>query len=283
MAGVACTASLASDRPKRGPHRIHVAIQTASATVSRSVELAKGRRPRAEEEQIAASLILNAVAEACGLDERLEPRLLAEEPIDEHQIVAPRPWQELLAGSVQIVRHGPAAGEDVGPRRAVFPGAFHPLHVGHRRMAQIAQERLGVPVEYEISIINVDKPPLDYVEIDRRLAQFTPHQTVWLTRAALFEEKSAIFPGVTFVLGVDTLRRIADRRYHGGDASAWQSAMQRIVERDCRFLVFGREHDGRFIGLDDLELPPNIRDLCQQVPAAEFRMDISSSAIRRQG
>ena len=33
-AGVACTASLATDRPKRGPHRVHVALQTASQTWS---------------------------------------------------------------------------------------------------------------------------------------------------------------------------------------------------------------------------------------------------------
>ena len=32
VAGVACTASLASDRPKRGPHRIHVAVQTIGET-----------------------------------------------------------------------------------------------------------------------------------------------------------------------------------------------------------------------------------------------------------
>src|SRR5262245_45817283 len=29
VVGLGCTASLASDRPKRGPHRVHVAAQTA--------------------------------------------------------------------------------------------------------------------------------------------------------------------------------------------------------------------------------------------------------------
>jgi hypothetical protein len=147
-------------------------------------------------------------------------------------------------------------------------------------MADIARQKLGVPVEFEISILNVDKPPLDFIEIDRRVAQFAPDQAVWLTRAATFEEKSARFPGATFVVGIDTLRRIADARYHGGDTAAWLAAIQRIAARGCRFLVFGRHHEGRFVGLGDLNLPRPLADLCQAVPAEEFREDTSSSTIR---
>ena len=67
LAGIAATASLASDRPKRGPHRVHLAAQTAEATVTWSLELVKGRRSRAEEEQLVARLVLNLIAEVCGL------------------------------------------------------------------------------------------------------------------------------------------------------------------------------------------------------------------------
>jgi hypothetical protein len=283
VAGVACTASLASDRPKRGAHRIHVAFQTAAATVSRSVELVKGRRTRAEEEQVAARIVLNAVAEACGLDERLDPGLAPEERVDEYRVTASPSWQSLLAGSVETVRQCGVAGESGEPPRVVFPGAFHPIHVGHHRMVEIAQQKLGAPVEFEISIINVDKPPLDFIEIQRRVAQFAPEQAVWLTRAPTFEEKSARFPGVTFIVGVDTLRRIADPRYHGGDPAAWLAAMERIAARGCRFLVFGREQEGRFVGLADLGLLPPLSDLCRDVPAEEFRDDISSTSLRKQG
>ena len=50
LAGVACTASLATDRPKRGSHRAHVAIQTTSFTATRSLVLEKGLRDRPKEE-----------------------------------------------------------------------------------------------------------------------------------------------------------------------------------------------------------------------------------------
>jgi len=280
LAGVACTASLASDRPKRGDHRIHVAIQAASATMSRSVTLVKGRRRRAEEEQVAACLVLNAVAQACGVAAGLDAGLSPDEPVEQSEKIAPQPWRDLLAGRVERARHGGPASEGGGPGRVVFPGAFNPLHVGHRRMAEIAQARLGAPVEFEISILNVEKPPTDFLEIHRRVSQFAAGQTIWLTRAATFEEKSAVFPGVTFVVGLDTLRRIADPRYTGGSAAAFHPALERIARQGCRFLVFGRAHQGRFLTLDDLDLPPLLRALCQQVPAEAFHEDISSTSLR---
>ena len=155
--------------------------------------------------------------------------------------------------------------------RVIFPGAFNPLHAGHRRMAEIAQEVLGLPAAMEISILNVDKPALDYLEIDRRLGQFPPEQAVWLTRAATFDDKSRLFPGATFVVGVDTLRRIADPRYYGNDRHVMLQALQRIIARDCRFLVFGRALGSSFIRLADLDLPdaaaPRVqRDSAGEVP-----------------
>jgi hypothetical protein len=65
--GVGCTASLASDRPKRGEHRVYVASQTATETAAYSLDLAKGARTRDAEEQVCAALIVEAIAEAVGL------------------------------------------------------------------------------------------------------------------------------------------------------------------------------------------------------------------------
>ena len=325
VAGVACTASLASDRPKRGPHRTHLAIQTAAITVSQSIEFHKNRRSRGEEEHLVSGLVLNAIAEACGLEARLDLELFPGERIDEARLVAPQGWQELLAGSIDAVCEGgraqPAAGwhaqnevmgvgsstcpqprpsslrachpaaaaQEAAPAqsrspvavpRAIFPGAFNPLHAGHRRMAEIARKRLGIPVEFEISVENVDKLPLDYLEIARRLEQFGRDQVVWLTRAATFDEKTALFPGATFVVGTDTLRRIAEPRYYGGEAAACRAALDRILARGSRFLVFGRQESGRFVSLADLDLPPDLKAACAGVPADDFHEDISSTALR---
>jgi hypothetical protein len=106
---------------------------------------------------------------------------------------------------------------------------------------------------------------------------------VCLTRAATFEEKSRLFPGATFIVGVDTLRRIADPRYYRDDAAACLAAIERIAARGCRFLVFGRDVGTGFVRLSDLDLPEALRAICREVPGEEFREDISSTEIRKSG
>lgn len=280
LAGLGCTASLATDRPKRGPHRVHLAAQTADATITWSLELTKGHRSRSEEELLSACLFLNLAAETAGLSDPIVVRLLEGEEVQRSNVVAPEPWRDLIMGRTVATPLGHAPIAHVSPA-AVFPGAFRPLHAGHRRMAQIAWERLGVPVQFEISVFNVDKPPLDYWEIDARVRQFDAGQTLWLTRTPTFLEKSRQFPGATFVVGADTLRRIAEPRYYGNDPSACQHAIERIVDRGCRFLVFGRVEGERFVSLAELNLPDALRAACQEVPADVFRDDTSSTDLRR--
>ena len=83
VAGVAATASLATDRPRRGSHRVHLAMQTDRVAVTWSLDLRKGARSRAEEERLVTRLVLNVVAEACGVSGRLELDLLPGESVDE--------------------------------------------------------------------------------------------------------------------------------------------------------------------------------------------------------
>ena len=279
LAGVAATASLASGRPKRGPHRVHVAFQTITQTVTASLELTKGARTRAEEETVTGRMLVNMVAAACGLDDRVEPGLLEGEEIQQTQIEAPIQWQELLDGRRDIVRHGPVPDRPM----AVFPGAFNPLHEGHHQMAAIARQRLGEPVAFELSIENVDKPPLDYYEIQQRLGQFGAEVPVVLTRAARFTQKAALFPGATFVVGADTIARIGAAEYYSGDPRAVEAAITVFKTAKCRFLVFGRAaaEDKKFQTLADLPLPRSLVELCTEVPEDQFRADTSSTELRK--
>jgi hypothetical protein len=172
-----------------------------------------------------------------------------------------------------------AAADDEHSSQLIFPGAFHPLHGGHRGMAQVAARRANKKVEYEISIENVDKLPLDYTEMAQRLGQFRDDETVWLTRAPTFVEKGRIFPGATFVVGADTVTRIGDPAYYGSVA-ARDEALAQLRVLGCRFLVFGRRFRGQYQGLESLELDNDLRVLCDAVAEEEFREDISSTQLR---
>lgn len=285
--GLGCTASLASNRPKRGPHRVHVAVQTVGATGCWSLVLDKGARTRLQEEALAADLVLHALAGAAGVGDApfsVAPgdRLTAcEQP-------APPLWRETLWGDTPAARIDPSADRHAHAGRpdgdfALMPGSFNPPHRGHRRMVEAARRLLGKPVELEISITNADKPRLDYLALEERLAAIAealPGAHVWLTRTPTFHEKSARFRGCTFVVGADTIRRIADPRYYGGDPAARDAAITTLAERGCGFLVFGRLADGRFESLPDLPLPAALRPLCVGVPEDQFRVDISSTELR---
>jgi len=283
LVGVGATASLVSDRPKRGDHRMHVAFQTAATTTTYSLVLAKNQRDRITEESLVAELALLGLAEACELDTTdvrlsFEKTLKPKEQILFSQQQAEANWVDLLIGKRAYVSY-----PDLLQPQAIFSGAFNPLHEGHRRIVSVAAERLERPVAYEISITNVDKPPLDFVEIDTRVRGLrgeTASELILLTDAPTFRAKASLFPDCTFVVGADTIARVDDPKYYTGESGSFATAIDHIADHGCRFLVFGREIEGRFRTLSDLKLPPALHKLCDEVAAEEFREDVSSTALR---
>ncbi len=224
-----------------------------------------------------AGLLLNAVAESCGAGARVEMPLIENEHVSVLRVDAPLDEQELLAGQISAAPRG-SAQRDKRPQ-VLFPGAFNPLHVGHKKMAELARGLLGLEVAFEISTENVDKPPLDFIETEQRLRQFTSGEEVWLTRAPTFVKKSELFPRCTFIVGVDTIERVGQERYYGSEAEM-RDALEAIAARNCRFLVFGRTVNGVYRTLDDLNLPKQLAAVCRGVPGATFREDISSTELR---
>ena len=273
--GFGCTASLATTSPKRGDHRAHLALQTVAETRVWSVTFVKGARSRQQEERTLADLCLNAFAAVYAIDARVDLALASPERVAEAQSIAPPAWGELLLGRVRAVPiHGTEAP------RVLFPGAFHPLHDGHRAMARHAERVLDARVAYEICIANVDKPRLNYVALRERIDQFDATLPVWITNTPTFVEKAREFPGVTFVVGADTIARIAQPKYYGNRRSRRDAAVRELAELGCRFLVFGRKIGARFSGVDDIKLPGALRALCIAVSESEFRADVSSTEIR---
>jgi nicotinic acid mononucleotide adenylyltransferase len=285
--GVGATASLATDRPKRGARRIHLAYQTHDRTWIAYHSLDPMAGSRSEDERASAELVLSAIAKGCGVYDPASQLTSATG----RGVLAPDEQIDLMLGkSRRIVLQADSDTDyfDEGAVPAiglVFPGAFNPVHAGHARMAELAERRNGTRVTWEISVTNVDKPPLDYISIDERvdaLRRAEPHRLIALTRAPTFWEKAELFPGATFIVGADTIARIADPSYYGVDLSLRDEAVSSIARQRCRFLVFGREGEGRFKSLAGLELPAALRDLCDEVPEAEFREDVSSTELREE-
>jgi len=279
--GVAGTASLATTAPKRGDHRIVVAVQTLGESSVASLTLVKGARTRAEEETLAAALVLARLAAVVEGDSMpvagLSGMLRPEERLVIERQPAPIAWQSVLDGTVGKVR---LAGSD--GREAIFPGSFDPLHDGHRAMARIGARITGLPVAYELSIRNVEKPSLDFLEIAARARQFDG-AAAWLTAAPRFVDKVALFPGATFLVGADTFVRLGQPRYSGGSTEAAAEAVRRIATESGGLIVFGRVRGDVFTDPSRLEAPAALRAIARFVSEEEFRDDVSSTRLRRAG
>jgi Cytidylyltransferase-like len=170
---------------------------------------------------------------------------------------------------------------DSAPPRLLFPGSFNPLHRGHTTLAELAAGRIGVPVAFELSIANVDKPDLPLDEVRRRLQQFHGLGPVIVTRAPEFVRKAALFPGSVFVVGADTAARIVHPRYYGDDPGKAIRALEEIRSCGCRFFVGGRvDSAGRFVEVSDIAIPQAYRDLFTGLSEHAFRVDISSTELR---
>ena len=59
--GVACTAALVTDRPRKGEHRAHVAVCRGESVEVRSVTLEKNARTRGGEERVVADMVLSVL------------------------------------------------------------------------------------------------------------------------------------------------------------------------------------------------------------------------------
>ncbi len=280
--GLGCTATIATDRPKRGEHRCCIATWTETGAATYSLRFDKGRRDRAGEEEVVSWLLLQALSTASGLEEDVSLGLVPEDELITGAKEHDDPLSRLLSGEVNsvLVETDGRMAVEAAVDGALLPGSFSPFHDDHRELARIAGEMLGTQVCFEISVVNVDKPPLAKEEVERRLVQFLGQNRVVLTRAETFRKKVGLFPGITFVIGWDTAVRLVAPRYYGGETSAMLTALAEMWATGCRFLVAGREDNGAFYTLDDVEVPQGFSPLFQEIPESRFRKDISSTALR---
>ena len=280
VVGIGCTAAVATDRAKRGAHRVHVARCTAHSVVTYSLEFTKGLRDRVGEDTIASLLVVRALAEAAGVPMDVAIPLSATE----HLIIGGSgdPIDLLVAGAIDtvLVRADGTITPNGRPDGAVLSGSFAPLHVGHRELASVASETLEMQVTLEMSVANVDKPPLSAPAIRERLDQFAGTYAVVLTKAPTFAEKARVLPRTCFVIGYDTMKRLIDPVYYGDDERRMTKALASIAQLGGRFLVAGRLEDGAFRTLSDVPVPDEFRDMYEAIPEHRFRRDISSTHLR---
>lgn len=282
VVGIACTATIATDRPKRGEHRAYVAAWDQAGCTVYGLLLNKGFRDRAGEDDLVSRLVITALAAASGVDADLDLGLTNDDHLEIERASHPGAIDLLLEGEADMVTVRPDGSmvSDEPVSAAILPGSFRPFHHGHQRLAESAAKITGKQAVFELSVINVDKPALEVAEIKERLVQFRDKATVVLTRAETFRKKADLFPGCPFVIGWDTAVRLVAARYYGDSEANMLTALAEIWVAGCVFLVAGREDGQIFKTLADVPVPQGFHPLFQEITEDQFREDISSTALR---
>ena len=312
VVGIGCTSALVRTNSKgeneerqSREHWIHVSAQDALNTRTFSYKLNSSLgRTREQEEWINTLAIFKVIAAARGaadaMGDMLECSLGTGDLQDRQTNARPRsPISEVVHGRKpwHMDNHQMPTEPAV-----VFAGSWNPLHDAHRELMKLGQQKTGKAGLFELSVTNTDKPPLDYIEIEKRAKQF--HEAglpLVLTNRPKYAEKVQLFPrGSTFVMGADTFSRVINPIYYGDDGLRIKQALSRFENTGTTFLVAARKHPitSQIMTAESLldampealvqvlsdEFETNFvdrwRGITTSIPQEEFMFDISSSQLR---
>ena len=279
--GVGLTAALTTGRERRGADRVHLAIRTDERCGLYALSFHREAANRTEQEQVASRWALCHIAKA--FDVCFDAVLPSWAKEQNEEIALSYPLDLLLSDAIDLVEIADTGAVSVDVERSgrlLYPGSFNPLHEGHCKLAAAASALSGRPVTLEISVQNVDKPPLERSDLDARMEGMCGRYIVCLTREPTFFGKAAHFDAPHFAIGCDTAVRLVDDKYYEGGIEGMLQSLEVLRDRGVHFWVAGRSIEGTYRTLDDVAIPASIRSLFSSLPESAFRMDLSSTEIR---
>lgn len=165
----------------------------------------------------------------------------------------------------------------------LFCGSFNPLHNGHIAIVDYIYKKHGVPVDFEISLLNVEKNPIRFSDVLARHSQmyglYKPSfGRLYVTDDARYLEKAQILPEVTFVCGFDTMIALCK----GGYYENFDEAINEFNDLGITWLVFPRhKEDGTISTAADFKgMPAKLMDRTTIVDDFEA-IDVASRRLRK--
>ncbi len=281
--GIGITASVASEKAHRGDHRVFACMMTDTKVtlVSHTLKKGVGWDQRNEDGTVADFLGMGLLMEEF-YNFRTDTHSHESYPFPEEAVV-----RDATALAHQRFFAHPfftANGKRLEkvPQEAVYammPGSFNPPHEGHFGVARAFRHKYAKNVLFEIGTNPPHKTPPTVQELLQRAKMLKGYDVLFSRNMPLYVEKAAMFHGMPFIVGADTMLRILDPKW-GVDPML---AMNDIWGYGNEFYVTGREVDGKFVTRDDIvaSLPAKYKErLSEIIHHVDGRWDISSSELR---
>lgn len=287
--GVGATAALATGRVRKGRDRAFLCTRGPRTYSFASLLFDRGASDRLSQEEVLSSVLVARCAVAAGAVEEGAPGPVLPPwvQVEGSAAAVDEALEALLDGRLEAVEmDSPGAAARPAPLvggRILVPGSFHPFHPGHAGLAAAAERRSGRDACFELSIENVDKSPLEYRAILDRSRQPRDGRSLLLTREPTFLGKARVLRGCWFAIGFDTAVRLLDPGYYVGGPGGMEEALRELRDLGVRFLVSGRNWEGEYRRLSDLHVSGEFRDMLEEIPEDEFRLDVSSTQLREEG
>ena len=277
--GLGVSAALATDRQRRGQDRAFLAACNNTNYSFTHLQFDKTADRTAQEEVLSSVLLVNLARSCnCSIGEYAAPEWAV---VEQATARVDSNVEQLLDGDVAAVEIKEAASMPSVATQLLVPGSFNPFHAGHAGLAAAAQRSSGRVAGFELSIHNVDKPTLPYDKIMQRVDQPRDGRCLVLTGEPTFLGKARVLPGCWFAIGFDTAVRLVAPGYYDGTMAGVQRALQELRVLGSRFYVAGRQWQGKFQGLGNVEVPEAFKDMFVEIPEADFRLDMSSTDLRQ--
>lgn len=246
--GIGVVASLAKAMPERKgrKHHFHMCIHTTTQQMVWSVVIEEElERNRLNEEQKVADFVLERLYNFLYNELRSNSISLIEQTKVHTDAAA---VSDDMATA--YITNGHYCTSNMFPSDiqypVIFPGSYNPIHPGHMAIVQWASENLNRPIWLEISIDNVDKSSLDYLDLQHRQLAILdaklrglPIEGVMYTHRPKFLQKTFLYNKPIFLVGSDTYSRIVNQKYYES-AEDMANTFEQFRMYGVKFYVFPR-------------------------------------------
>jgi nicotinamide mononucleotide (NMN) deamidase PncC len=278
LMGIGCTGSITTNRIRKGVNEAFISTWSPTRTATAHVTFEKQNNDRLKEEADVSTTIIKLIhEEIIGTN---TSNILTGSYLSKTEKKHATKMDALIFSQIDSMEiEGDNSIVDSRFTGCILSGSFNPLHQGHVKLLSLGANITKKNPAFELSVFNVDKPPLEIKDIGKRISQFSNNKFL-LSNAPLFSGKSKLFPKSTFMIGWDTAIRLIDSKYYKENTNKMYDSLHEIEKNGCNFLVAGRLSNGEFRQLSELNIPTRFANLFTEIPESEFRIDVSSTQLR---